>query len=75
MGLPDFDGYELARSLRAEHGATPTLIAATGYGQQSDKLRAAAAGFDCHLVKPVSVQDLVRVLDARLVEVAPPVQG
>ncbi|MEO8182172.1 MAG: hybrid sensor histidine kinase/response regulator [Deltaproteobacteria bacterium] len=68
VGLPDADGYELARRLRAEHGTTPTLIAATGYGQQSDRLRSADAGFDCHLVKPVSVQDLVRVLDARLLQ-------
>jgi signal transduction histidine kinase len=68
VGLPDADGYELARRLRAEHGPTPTLIAATGYGQESDRQRAADAGFDCHLVKPVSVQDLLRVLDARLVE-------
>jgi two-component system CheB/CheR fusion protein len=66
VGLPDCDGYELARTLRAEHGNAPTLIAATGYGQESDRLRSADAGFDCHLVKPVSVHDLVRVLDARL---------
>jgi signal transduction histidine kinase/CheY-like chemotaxis protein len=67
VGLPDFDGYELARLLRVEHGTAPTLIAATGYGQPSDRLSAAEAGFDCHLVKPVSVDDLVRVLDARLI--------
>jgi signal transduction histidine kinase/CheY-like chemotaxis protein len=66
VGLPDADGYELAQMLRAEHGQTPTLIAATGYGQLSDRRRAADAGFDCHLVKPVSVQDIVRELDARL---------
>jgi len=66
VGLPDGDGYQLARALRAEHGRTPTLIAATGYGQESDRLRAADAGFDCHFVKPVRVQDIVRELDARL---------
>jgi signal transduction histidine kinase/CheY-like chemotaxis protein len=66
VGLPDLDGYELARALRAEHGRKPTLIAATGYGQQSDRLRAAEAGFDCHLVKPVSMDDIVRELDTRL---------
>jgi CheY-like chemotaxis protein len=66
VGLPDMDGYELARRLRAEHGTRPTLIAATGYGQPSDRQRATAAGFDCHFVKPVSVQDLVRALHARL---------
>jgi CheY-like chemotaxis protein len=70
LGLPDADGYELARTLRAEHGRAPTLIAATGYGQQSDRLRAADAGFDCHLVKPVRVQDIVRELDARLMAAA-----
>ena len=68
VGLPDADGYALARTLRAEHGTAPTLIAATGYGQQSDRLLAAAAGFDHHLVKPVSVEDLVRVLDERLID-------
>jgi signal transduction histidine kinase/ActR/RegA family two-component response regulator len=66
VGLPDADGYQLARALRAEHGRTPTLIAATGYGQQSDRMRATDAGFDCHLVKPVRLQDIVRELDARL---------
>jgi CheY-like chemotaxis protein len=63
VGLPDLDGYELARALRAEHGRRATLIAATGYGQPADRLRASEAGFDCHFVKPVSVQDLVLALD------------
>ncbi len=66
VGLPDLDGYELARKLRAEHGPAPVLIAATGYGQPGDRSRAADAGFDVHLTKPVSVRDLVRVLDRRL---------
>jgi DNA-binding response OmpR family regulator len=72
VGLPELDGYELARKLRAEHGAVPTLIAATGYGQRKDRLRAADAGFDCHFVKPVSVRDLVKVLDQRVVNPAAP---
>ncbi|HVV51937.1 MAG TPA: hybrid sensor histidine kinase/response regulator [Polyangia bacterium] len=67
VGLPDVDGYELARALRAEHGPGATLIAATGYGQPTDRSRAADAGFDCHLVKPVNVHDLVVVLDQRVV--------
>jgi signal transduction histidine kinase/CheY-like chemotaxis protein len=67
VGLPDLDGYELAKTLRAEHGTDPTLIAATGYGQQRDRLLAVDAGFDLHMVKPVSVQDLVSVLDQRVV--------
>jgi CheY-like chemotaxis protein len=67
VGLPEIDGYELAKQLRAAHGAAPTLIAATGYGQRKDRLRAVDAGFDCHFVKPVSVRDLVKVLDQRVV--------
>jgi signal transduction histidine kinase/ActR/RegA family two-component response regulator len=72
VGLPDLDGYQLARTLRAEHGKSATLIAATGYGQQKDRVRAADAGFDCHMVKPVSVRDLVIVLDQRLAGGAAP---
>jgi signal transduction histidine kinase len=67
VGLPGLDGYELAKTLRSEHGTAATLIAATGYGRQQDRLRAADAGFDCHFVKPVSVHDLVLVLDERVV--------
>jgi signal transduction histidine kinase/ActR/RegA family two-component response regulator len=67
VGLPDLDGYELAKALRAEHGRRATLIAVTGYGRSSDRARAADAGFDHHLVKPVNVEELVRVLDERVV--------
>ena len=66
VGLPDMDGYELARALREEHGARPTLIAATGYGQKRDRILAEQAGFDCHFVKPVSLRDLVVALDERV---------
>jgi signal transduction histidine kinase/ActR/RegA family two-component response regulator len=67
VGLPDLDGYELAKTLRAQYGTNMTLIAATGYGQPKDRARAADAGFDCHLIKPVSVHDLVLLLDQRVV--------
>jgi CheY-like chemotaxis protein len=67
VGLPRIDGYELARIVRADYCQTPTLIAATGYGQDTDRQRAAGAGFDCHFVKPVDVQDIARVLDQRVV--------
>jgi len=63
VGLPDVDGYELAKTLRTEFGRNATLIAATGYGQPADRRRAAEAGFDCYLIKPVSVKELVIVLD------------
>jgi signal transduction histidine kinase/ActR/RegA family two-component response regulator len=67
VGLPDLDGYELARTVRAEHGPGATLIAVTGYGQPTDRRKATDAGFDVHLVKPVNVDQLVDVLDERLV--------
>ena len=65
IGLPDMDGYQLAALLRkgAEtHGAV--LIAATGYGLERDRERALAAGFAHHLVKPVDMAALVRILQA-----------
>jgi signal transduction histidine kinase/response regulator RpfG family c-di-GMP phosphodiesterase len=62
IGLPGFDGYEVAAQLRAGAGET-RLVALTGYGGEEDRTRAARAGFHAHLVKPVDFQDLVRVLD------------
>ena len=54
LGLPGLDGYEVARRVRAEvAGRAVQLVAMTGYGQPEDVRRAAAAGFDAHLVKPV----------------------
>jgi PAS domain S-box-containing protein len=57
IGLPSMSGYELARGIR-EQVPRIHLVAVTGYGQESDRVRARAAGFDAHLVKPV---DLVRL--------------
>jgi signal transduction histidine kinase/CheY-like chemotaxis protein len=54
IGLPDLDGYEVGRQLRALLGPSVRLIALTGYGQAEDRRRSSAAGFDAHLVKPVS---------------------
>ncbi|HET6584651.1 MAG TPA: response regulator [Nannocystaceae bacterium] len=63
VGLPGIDGYDLARRLRERRpGSSPRLVALTGYGQAEDRARALAAGFDEHLVKPVTVVDLQRVL-------------
>jgi CheY-like chemotaxis protein len=62
IGLPDIDGYEVARRLRANPATQSVpLIALTGYGQLRDKQAAQRAGFDVHLVKPV---DPARVLKA-----------
>ncbi len=56
IGLPVMDGYELAERLRAEPSLSGIrLIALTGYGQESDRQRGRAAGFDEHLVKPVDI--------------------
>lgn len=63
IGLPKLDGYEVARRFHSEQSRPKTrLIALTGYGQEVDVRRAAEAGFDEHLVKPVDVQELGRVL-------------
>jgi PAS domain S-box-containing protein len=54
IGLPEMDGYDVARRMRALiHGEPTTIIALTGYGQPADRDRAAHAGFDEFLVKPV----------------------
>lgn len=63
IGLPVMDGYELAGRLRAlDAGGGLRLIAITGYGQDSDRQRARAAGFEAHLIKPVDFDALDRVL-------------
>ena len=59
IGLPDFDGNELARRLRRLPQATNAmLIATTGYGRQQDRDAAMAAGFDAYIVKPVNTVEL-----------------
>jgi signal transduction histidine kinase/ActR/RegA family two-component response regulator len=64
IGLPDMDGAELARRLRAQpETADALLVAVTGYGQDSDRERTRAAGFDHHLVKPLDLEKLHAILD------------
>ncbi|HUP05753.1 MAG TPA: PAS domain S-box protein [Caldimonas sp.] len=63
LGLPGMDGFEVARRLRGIDGlARARLIAITGYGQDADKRRTAAAGFEAHLVKPVDIEQLERMI-------------
>jgi CheY-like chemotaxis protein len=66
IGLPQMDGYEVARQLRRRPElAGVVLLAMTGYGQEEDRRRSREAGFDHHLVKPVDpneLQDLLRRL-------------
>jgi signal transduction histidine kinase/ActR/RegA family two-component response regulator len=63
IGLPQMDGYELARRVRAS-GRAPALylVALTGYGQPEDRERAQAAGFDDHVTKPLDLEALEKLL-------------
>ncbi|HEX6199225.1 MAG TPA: hybrid sensor histidine kinase/response regulator [Thermoanaerobaculia bacterium] len=64
IGLPDIDGYEVARRLRAGLGELcGRLVALTGFGQPDDRRRALEAGFDEHLIKPVDPRNLSVLLD------------
>jgi PAS domain S-box-containing protein len=63
IGLPGLDGYEVARRLRGDPALDGvSLIALTGYGGESDRRKGVEAGFDDHLVKPVEIEQLRRVL-------------
>ncbi len=66
LGLPGMDGYELAQALRKhpEHSGA-LLVAISGYAQESDRSRSAAAGFDHHFSKPISMDALLEVLDEK----------
>jgi signal transduction histidine kinase/ActR/RegA family two-component response regulator len=58
IGLPGLDGYEVGRRIRSELGSSVMLIALTGYGQAEDRRRSERAGFDVHLVKPVTPEQI-----------------
>jgi PAS domain S-box-containing protein len=63
IGLPDMSGHQLAQRLRAEPwGADLQLIAITGWGQEDDRRRSLAAGFDQHLTKPVDPEQLISLI-------------
>jgi len=65
IGMPRLSGYEVARIVRRKFGAdSPLLIAITGWGQESDKARALAAGFDLHFTKPIDAERMLEVLGA-----------
>jgi two-component system CheB/CheR fusion protein len=66
IGLPDVPGYEVARRARSVRtNGKPYLIALTGFGQQKDREAATAAGFDEHLVKPVTASMLRKIIVER----------
>jgi signal transduction histidine kinase len=62
IGLPGADGYQFARELRERLGSGVRLIALTGYGTEADRKRAAEAGFDAHLTKPVDLDRLLALI-------------
>src|SRR6202035_3973408 len=65
IGLPDVNGYELARAIRAAPWAGGmVLIAVTGWGQGEDRRRALEAGFDHHLTKPIAAETLESLLQS-----------
>lgn len=73
IGLPDMDGYELCRRLRAlDKSKTAMFIALTGYGQAHDRTLAKHAGFDYHFVKPIDVEQLRAVFEDRARATAEP---
>ncbi|HWB74410.1 MAG TPA: ATP-binding protein, partial [Nannocystaceae bacterium] len=65
IGMPEIDGYEVARRIRAEFPERrPILVALTGWGQQDDRRRVREAGFDHHLVKPAELETLRALLSS-----------
>jgi CheY-like chemotaxis protein len=65
LGLPRMDGYEVARQLRARpYGSSLILVALTGWAGRDVRTRAADAGFDYHLVKPVNWEELEKIVDS-----------
>jgi signal transduction histidine kinase len=62
IGLPDMDGYAVAASCRASGARDVRLVAMTGYGHESDRMRALSAGFDVHVVKPASADVIMAAL-------------
>ncbi len=63
VGMPSMDGYELIAEVRKlPHGARLAAIAVTGFGRRADETRALEAGFDAHVSKPVSLEELAKVV-------------
>lgn len=63
IGLPDMDGFQVARTIREKYGKQIVIAALTGYGQEDDRSKAKESGFDFHLVKPVSLQGVLDVIE------------
>jgi PAS domain S-box-containing protein len=67
IGLPSLNGYDVCRRMREQDESSEAFILAlTGWGQEEDKRRSTAAGFDGHLVKPVNLARLIHMINSRL---------
>jgi CheY-like chemotaxis protein len=65
LGMPNVSGFEAARRIRAlRPGKRPTLVALSRWGQEADRERTRAAGFDHHVTKPAVLVDLQQILSA-----------
>lgn len=63
IGMPEMNGYEVAKKIREHKAMAGTrLVALTGWGQEQDRQRSLEAGFNDHLIKPVSMEDLERIV-------------
>jgi signal transduction histidine kinase len=66
LGMPNGDGYEVARAIRKQSwGQLPYMIAVTGWGQLEDRRRTREAGFDHHIVKPADIDEILALLKSR----------
>jgi DNA-binding response OmpR family regulator len=71
IGLPDLSGYELARELRRRaNGKRLHLVALTGWGTSHDRVRALAAGFDQHFLKPADERTVREIIDCAVMTIA-----
>jgi CheY-like chemotaxis protein len=75
LGLPDMDGYEVARAIRRLPVRQPLLVAVTGWGSAEDRLRTKEAGFDEHLTKPVDISTIELIFTALPARMAPETEG
>ena len=78
IGLPGFDGYQVAKEIRLEGSdwaRRVRLIALTGYGQPADRARALDSGFDVHVLKPVDPARLQALITAPILPPARQAQG
>ena len=62
LGMPELDGYQLARMYRRRHGEAMVLVAITAYGAPKDRVRSREAGFDAHVQKPADIHIVESIL-------------